>query len=109
MSVFAWAERLEKQEAERRGMSRRDVRPFLASKIGLLPGTLENIINRRIKEPRQRIVDGVRNAFIREMEDEIRCLHHEIFMAVQSGARPDDDEIIAAKTHIETAKRLIGK
>lgn len=108
-ALATWTEALEEREAKRRGVSREAARPFLAERLRVLPGTLENIVRRRVKEPRERIKELVRNAFIREMEDEIKRLHHGIFMAVQSGTRPDDDEIIEAQTHIETAKRLIGK
>lgn len=109
MSVFAWAEELERREASRRHMSREDVRPFVASSLGLLPGTLENIVRRRLKEPGQRVIDAVRNAFIRELEAEIRRCEHEIQIARATGVRADEAEILEAQTHIEAAKRLIGR
>lgn len=110
MSALAtWTEALEESEAKRRGCSREIARPFLASRLKVLPGTIENIIRGRVKEPRERIKDAVRNAFIREMEMEIQRLSHEIEMARASGARPDDHEIVEAKAHIEAAKRLMGK
>lgn len=104
-----WAEELEVREAKERGSSREDARPFLASKLKMLPGTLENIFRGRIKEPKQKTIDAVRNAFIRELEAEIQRLEHEVFMARQSGAAPDAHEIFEAQSHIEAAKSLLGK
>jgi len=108
MSVFAWTDELEKREAARRSMSREDARPFLASRLGLLPGTIENIVRKRVKEPKGQVIDAIRNAFIRELESEIRRCEHEIHMAVQSGSHPHSDEIAQAQTLIAQARELIG-
>lgn len=107
MSVFAWADDLERREAQKRGVPRVQARPFLASKMGLLPGTLENIVRKRIKEPKQRIVDAVRNAFIRELEAEIQSLTHSLEMARLTSAHPASDEIREAETLLAQAKALI--
>ena len=109
MSVFAWTDELEKREAVRRSVSREDARPFLASRLGLLPGTIENIVRKRVKEPRGRVIDAIRAAFIRELESEIRRCEHEIHLAMQGGSHPAADEISQAQTLLAQAKGLIGK
>jgi len=105
-SVPAWSHLLEERE-KRRGMKLPDARRSVANKIGVSPGTLENLSRGRFKSLRLNIVEAIRNAVIRELESEIAALSHELDLARQSGAHPASPEIIEAATAVQTARELL--
>ena len=89
----AWVERLEKTEAARSGVPVTVARRAVARRLGVSPGTVENIRRGRTKGVRAWIADRVANAVIREIENEIRGLSHELQCARQCGLRTGEGEI----------------
>ena len=53
--VSDWVERLEAAESERSRVSRPTARRIVARRLGLLPGTLENIVRGRVKQMREAV------------------------------------------------------
>lgn len=100
----SWVARLEYAEARRSGTIIPFARAALARRLGVAPGTLENIRNGRIKGLRHWIAERIRAAVIRELELEILRLEHDLFVARQSGAGAGSDEILAATASLEAAR-----
>lgn len=106
-AVQGWAERLESIEAARTGWPRKAIRPIVARRVGVAPGTLENLRRGRIKDPRKSLYDKLRAALLRELENEIRAHEHERHILIQTGSDPRDDEIVAMDTRISRAKQTL--
>jgi hypothetical protein len=84
-----WARRLEDWEAERLNKPVVEARPMLAARIGVSPGTLENIRRDRVKELRPSIIERLRAAYQAEREKQLKLLEHdlEITRALAPGSR----------------------
>ena len=102
-----WAHMLERNERSRTGGSVATVRAAIAQRLGVAPGTLENISRGRLKGVRAWVAEKIRGAVIRELEREIQRLQGELHMAHQSGAHPAADEVCAALSAIAEARHLI--
>lgn len=105
--AIRWAGMLESIERSRTGRNKEEVRENVAAKLGVSPGTLENLERRRTKGVKGWIIDRIQGAVIRELEREISRLQHELEIARQCGTRPDADEVIAALAAISEARALI--
>lgn len=89
-----WTRELEAREASRAGVPIRVARRTVARRVGLAPGTLENIKLGRTKGVRAFVFEKIRAAFLREAENEVRRLEHELAMARQIGADARCDEVL---------------
>lgn len=100
------AARLERREMSR-GFSRNDARSRLARKLGVSPGTLENLGRGRLK----RTIDGftyrLRALLERELEAEIERLAHELEMVRASRDGADPVAVCEIETHLAKAKALL--
>ena len=105
--TIRWAEMLEQRERVATGQTREVARERLAKRIGVLPGTLDNILRRRVKGVKTWITERIRAAVIHELEREIARLQAELHLARQCGCRPDTDEVISALAAIDAARALI--
>lgn len=103
-----WAARLEEREANRGADDIRKARERVARKAGVAPGLLENLRRGRLKFWRP-VMDGIRAAFIAELQGEIARLRHDLQVAHQCGADPHSDEIMEAVTLIERARKLVAQ
>jgi hypothetical protein len=88
-----WVEKLEKTEAARTGVPVVVARRAVARRLGVAPGTIENLRRGRTKGVRAWIAERVANAVIREIEAELRGLNHELQCARQCGARAGESQI----------------
>jgi len=88
-----WTRELEAKEAKRSGVSIRNARKTVARRAGVSPGTLENIKLGRTKGVRAFVFEKIRAAFMREAENEIRRLQHEMDMARQIGLDANCNEV----------------
>lgn len=100
---------LEETESRQSGLNLEKARPVVASRIGILPGTAENLRRGRTKGVRGWVEQRITAAFIRGLEHEIRRLQSELDMARQGGTRMDDDDFLAAQASLEAARKLIGE
>jgi len=102
-----WTRRLERAEASRTGLPIEDARKRVARRLGVLPGTLENIGKGRIKGIRNWVAQKIRQAVIREIEAEIARLQHELEMARRCGTRLDSELVGEIETHLAAVSALL--
>lgn len=102
-----WARTLEDAEAKRLGVPVTDVRPSVARKLGISPGTLEGIRRFRTKIIPNWIMARIRLEFVALLQSEIRRLEHEIHIARQAGADHRDNDLAAAETQLCNAKKIL--
>lgn len=102
-----WATALETTERKRSGASIPNARRSVARRIGVAPGSLENLSRGRTKGVRAFLYERIRAAFIRECEQELKRLAHELEMARQAGLRVDGDEVGEIEAHFAAIKELL--
>ncbi len=98
---------LEKRERERIGDTR-EARRAVASRVGVAPGTIENLRRGRLKSIEGWVRDRLRAAFIRELEAEIARLEHELALLRQCGGHPAADQVGEIEAHLEAARALMA-
>lgn len=103
-----FARRLEDREAARSGATLHFVRPVVARRIGVSPGTLENLRRGRLKDVRKSIFDSLKAGVIREIEAEMRRCEHELQILRQTGADPRSDEIAEVEAGLAKAREALG-
>lgn len=104
-----WGRSLEDREKARTGLPLAQARGRVANRLGVLPGTLENLRNGRAKEVASHVYARLRAAVITELEREIQRLSHEISIARQAGLDPRDDDFAAAETALAKARSEIDR
>jgi len=101
--------RLEQKAADKTGRSRQEVRPELARTIGIAPGTIENLLRKRIKAIKanvyQRILAAADAALCREMS---RLEHERKIIAAQADRFAQVD-MGAVEAHLEAARAALGR
>ena len=107
-TAHLWTKRLEGIERVRSGLPADEVRPIVARRVGVAPGTLENIHRKRIKEPRKSLMDKLRSALVRELEAEMMRHQHEIHILKQTGADPRDYEIAEVEASLEKIRQTLS-
>ena len=88
-----WVTRLEAREARKTGTTLPRARAIVARRLGVAPGTLENLRRGRTNGVRAWLAEKIAQAVVREIINEIRGLEHELAVARQCGARAGGDEI----------------
>lgn len=104
-----WAARLENRERARTGWPLKTVRSIVAKRVGVSPGTLENLRRGRIKDPRQSLCDKLRAALVRELQAEMRAHEHEIHVLQQTAFDPRSDEIAAAEKGLSEIRAALNR
>ena len=102
-----WTAALEDRERSRSGASLPIARRAVARRLGVAPGSLENLRRGRTKGVRAWLFERLRAAFIREAQQEINRLQHELDIARQSGMDPRDDQTCEVAAHIEALRALL--
>lgn len=100
---------LERLEVFRSERDLGDLRPDLAERIGIAPGTAENVRKRRSKGVRQWVAERIDAAFIRSLQEEIVRLTYELENALQSGARAGGDEVIEIETAMAKMAQILRR
>lgn len=106
-AAIGLAQTLERKERGR-GLSIRAARQRLAEKLQVGYGTFENLVRGRVKTIDASIRDRLEALLIRELENEIRRLTHELEIARQSGARLDSEQVCEIEAHLAKAKALMN-
>jgi hypothetical protein len=103
-----FARRLEKIERQRSGAPLEIVRPAVARKIGVAPGTLENIARGRVKDVRKGVFDSLKAGLIKELQAEMRRYEFELQCLLQTGADPRSPEIAEVEAGLAQARQALG-
>jgi hypothetical protein len=104
----ARAEVRELEEREmRRGYKLPDARKRVAGRVGASPGTFRSLALGRLKKFDAALRDRIRALLIRELEQEVGRLAHEIETHKRAGARANSSAVGEAETHLEAAKALL--
>lgn len=98
---------LERAEVRRLNVSRADARDGIARRIGVAPGTLDNIRRERSKIIPNWLMQRVRSELISTLTSEIRRLQHELELARQAGVDHRDDALCSAEAHLAAARALL--
>lgn len=104
-----WAERMERRESARSGLPLKEARPIVARRIGVAPGTLENLRRGRIKDPRKSLFDRLKSAMVRELEAEMRAHEHEIQILKQIGEDPRGDAFAEVETRLSEIREVLAE
>ena len=79
----------------------------LARKLQVGVSTVEYLVRGRAKRIDVAIRDKLQALFVREIEQEIARLHHELAMVRQSGTHLASLEVGEIETHLEAARSLL--
>lgn len=107
-SAAADARRLIDGEKRRSGLLADEARERVASRLGVAPGTLENLLLGRLKGVASYLRDRLRSAVIRQIEAEIARLEHDLQMARLGALGPTDDDVAAAEAALEKARAFLN-
>lgn len=102
-----WARRLEAREAQRSGLPVTAVRAVVARRIGVSPGTLENLRNGRLKSIAAYIFAGIKAAIERDIQAEIHALETELEVARATGLDLSVDPLRAAEAALREARAAL--
>ncbi len=104
-----WARRLETKEAQRSGLSLGVARKRVAGRLGILPGTLENLSRERIKGVRHWIFLALHEAVKAELKREMAAHEHELEILERLGRDASDTQVQAAMAGYDALRaRLTG-
>jgi hypothetical protein len=103
------ARELENRERERSGVPLKQARIAVARRLNLLPGTLENLRNNRVKDVRQRVADRIRAAYLRELEREHAKLESELICLRSIGMRLNSDEISEVESDLAKVRAALNR
>lgn len=109
LSAAADARRLIEGEARRNSLGSDDARERVASRLGVAPGTLENLLRGRLKAVASYVRDRLRSAVIRQLEAEIQRLEHELAVARLGALGPTDDDVAQAEAALEKARAFLNR
>ena len=100
---------IEDQEARRLGIPITSARSRVANRIGVAPGTLENLRRLRTKIVPSWMMNRIRAEFIAVLQSEIQRLSHEIQIARQTGTDHRDDLLASAETQLAAARQVFDE
>jgi len=108
MSVEAiargWVVQLENTHAKKIGQPLPIARKHLARKVGVSPGTLENIRRGRLKELRRGAEQKLRAFMVAHLQAEIQRHQHELEIILRGCEDTRGNEIIEAQTYLQKAR-----
>jgi hypothetical protein len=104
--AISLAQTLERRERSRL-LSVPEARRSIARKLRIGVGTFENLVRGRVKRVDAAIRDRLQALLVRELEDELARLSHELEMARQGGVHPASEHISAIETHLSQARALM--
>lgn len=102
-----WARRLEDREASRSECPIAAARASVARRVGVSPGTLENLRNGRLKTVAVHIFAGLRAAIERDIQAEIDALENELVAARAAGLELSEAPLRAAEAALGAARQAL--
>ena len=108
-TVNRLARAIEDREAKRLGVPVTEARSRIANRIGVAPGTLENLRRLRTKIVPNWLMNRIRQEFVLVLQSEIQRLEHEIHIARQIGSNARDDLLASAQAQLEAARAIVDE
>ena len=106
--TLTMASRLVVRERQRSHLDTSTAIRAVARRLGLSPGSLENLVRGRAKRITLSVAAAVRGAMVRELENEITRLTHELHLVRASGADPRSLETAEIEACLAKAERLLN-
>jgi methylase of polypeptide subunit release factors len=103
-----WARRLEDAEAERAGLPVEEVRPQVAGRLGIAPGTFTSLRKNRLKSISAYAYDRLNKAAEALIARQIVWLQHELELTRQQVIDPRSDHVAALEALLARARRDAG-
>jgi len=107
-TVASWANELELREQRKTGLRLQAARKNVARRIGVSPGTLENLKRGRSKGLRDWVIQRIHKGIMDELEQEARRLKHELEILRQCGLDAREDEVSKVESLIAQARVLLA-
>lgn len=104
-----WARELERREATRASVPLSMARKRVASRIGILPGTLENLSRDRLKGVREWVYARLHTALVAELKREIAAHTHELEKLERLGRIPGDGTYQEVVAGLEKLRGLLSE
>ena len=106
--TLTMASRLVARERQRSHLDTSTAIRAVARRLGLSPGSVENLVRGRAKRITLSVAAAVRGAMVRELESEITRLQHEVLMVRASSADPCSLEVAEIETLLARAEALLN-
>lgn len=103
-----WAKRLEEAEAEKAGLPVEEVRPRVAGRLGIAPGTFTSLRKNRLKSISAYTYGQLNKAVERLLERQLAHLQHELDLTRQQGFDPRCDYVASIEADIHKAEAALG-
>ena len=103
-----WAAILEEREARRGGVSRTDARKVVARKAGVTPGKLYSLARNRLKEVSNATLRGIGGALVRDLQNELARVEHDLAIHTQIGVGIDNGETLSLLASREKIRAALG-
>lgn len=100
---------LERRERDRNGGTLSDARTRVARAMGVMPGTLFNLVYDRAKRIDENLRARLSAYAVADIEREIAGLRHELAIAREMGASPDAASVRRLEAVIEDASSLLSE
>jgi hypothetical protein len=108
-TINRFARTVEDSEARRLGIPVTSARKRVADRLGVAPGTLENLRRQRTKMVPNWLMNRMRIEFIATLQAKIQRLEHEIHIARQTGMDHRDDELAKAEAQLAAARQILDE
>ena len=109
VALKKWVDEIEVREALRGNLKRPDARAQLARRWKISFWTLTNLRRGRLKNLSGEVRDKIWAGIIREYEQEISRITHELQIARQCGMAPCGDEMLALETAVAKANEILAR
>jgi hypothetical protein len=89
-----WTEALERLISRREHVPRSEARPIAARKAGVPAGKLYSLARGRLKDVSNSVLRGIGGALIRELQQELARVEHDLHTHTQIGTHVDSGEVL---------------
>ena len=103
-----WARDLEAREVARSGFDRRAAQEAVARRTGVPASKLISLAKNRLKSIGVGAFEALRAGMIRELEQEMRRLEHELQLLRATGMDPRQDEMAEVVADLAKARQALG-
>jgi hypothetical protein len=103
-----WTEALERLISRREHVPRSEARTIAARKAGVPAGKLYSLARGRLKDVSNSVLRGLGGALIRELQQELARVEHDLAIHTQIGDRADSGEVLTLASRREKIREALG-